>query len=333
MIILKQSTAAVIKFGPIVDATDGVTLKTDLAAALDNATTGIKISKNGGTLAARHATVTETDYDAHGFYNVTLDATDTNALGRLLVVFTDPATCLAVWAEFMVLPANVYDSLFGADLLAVDLSAVISAVEEIPSNPLTADDERLDRLDAAVSSRLAASAYAAPPSATAIKNALEVDGSKLDHLWEMTEDDAGVRRLTANALEQAPTGVGGSGSAVVVLPVMQGRVYTATAVQGRDVVVVRGDTPRILFDLDADYSTWTPYLAAKAELADDGYVIAPKAGAWSEPATGQGYVDLTAADTENIGRYAAEIKLVSGDSRLTAMKFALKIIEAVMKEA
>ena len=28
------------------------------------------------TLAARHATVTETAYDAHGFYNVTLDATD-----------------------------------------------------------------------------------------------------------------------------------------------------------------------------------------------------------------------------------------------------------------
>jgi hypothetical protein len=37
---------------------------------------------------------------------------------------------------------------------------------------------------------------------------MEADGSKLDHLWEMTADDAGVRRLTANALELAPTGGG-----------------------------------------------------------------------------------------------------------------------------
>jgi len=39
-----------------------------------------------------------------------------------------------------------------------------------------------------------------------VKTAIEADGSKLDHLWEMTEDDAGTRRLTTNALEQAPSG-------------------------------------------------------------------------------------------------------------------------------
>ena len=38
-------------------------------------------------------------------------------------------------------------------------------------------------------------------NAAAVKTALEADGSKLDHLWEMTEDDGGTRRLTANALE------------------------------------------------------------------------------------------------------------------------------------
>jgi hypothetical protein len=47
---------------------------------------------------------------------------------------------------------------------------------------------------------------AAPPSAADVKTAMEANGSKLDHLWEMTEDDGGVRRLTTNALEQAPTG-------------------------------------------------------------------------------------------------------------------------------
>lgn len=333
MIILKQSTAAVIKFGPFVDATDGVTLKTDLAAALDNAATGVMLSKAGGTLAVRHAPVTQTTYDAHGMYNVRLDATDTNTLTDLLVIYTDPETCLAHWQRCVVLPANVYDAMYGADLLDVELSSVLAAVEAIPANPLTDDDARLDCLDAEVSSRLAAVDYAAAPSAAAIKSALEANGSKIDHLWELTEDDDGVRRLTANALEQAPTGMGGSGSAVVVLPVMQGRVYSATAVQGRDVVVVQGDTPRVVFDLGADYSTWTPYLGVKADLDDDAYVIAPKAGAWSAPASGQGYVDLTAADTATVGRFAAEIKLRNGEASLTAQKFGLKIIAAVIREA
>lgn len=46
------------------------------------------------------------------------------------------------------------------------------------------------------------------PSSADIKTAIEADGSKLDHLWEMTEDDGGTRRLTTNALEQAPAGTG-----------------------------------------------------------------------------------------------------------------------------
>lgn len=45
-----------------------------------------------------------------------------------------------------------------------------------------------------------------PATTAEIKTAVEADGSKLDHLWEMTEDDAGTRRLTTNALEQAPSG-------------------------------------------------------------------------------------------------------------------------------
>lgn len=43
-------------------------------------------------------------------------------------------------------------------------------------------------------------------SAADVVTAMETNGSKLDHLWEMTEDDGGVRRLTTNSLEQAPSG-------------------------------------------------------------------------------------------------------------------------------
>lgn len=52
------------------------------------------------------------------------------------------------------------------------------------------------------------------PTTAEIKTAIEADGSKLDHLWEMTEDDAGVRRLTQNALEQAPSGSGATAEEV-----------------------------------------------------------------------------------------------------------------------
>jgi hypothetical protein len=122
MIMLKQSTSVVINFGPAVSKTDAVTLQTGLVSALDNATTGIMLSKNGGTLAVRHATVTASAYDAYGFYKVTLDTTDTGTLGILLVTYQDATTLLPVWMYFAVVPANVYDCVInGTDNLDVNV--------------------------------------------------------------------------------------------------------------------------------------------------------------------------------------------------------------------
>jgi hypothetical protein len=109
--LLRQSTAAVISFGPFVDPTDGVTLVTGLVSALDNGSTGIMLSKTGGALAIRHATVTATTYDAYGCYRVTLDATDTGTLGRLRMIFAAAANCLPVWMDLEVVPADIYDAL------------------------------------------------------------------------------------------------------------------------------------------------------------------------------------------------------------------------------
>ena len=108
---LKQSTAAVVSFGPFVDKTDGVTPEVGLVSALDHASTGIKLSKNGGALTIRNATVTATTYDDYGNYRVTIDTTDTGTLGRLRMQFVETATCLPVWQEFIVIPAAVFDSL------------------------------------------------------------------------------------------------------------------------------------------------------------------------------------------------------------------------------
>jgi hypothetical protein len=119
-LLLKQSTAVVISFGPFLDKTDGVTLETGLVSALDHASTGIMLSKNGGALAVRHATVTASSYDAHGCYRVTLDTTDTGTLGTLRIIYTDAATCLPVWQDCLVVTANIWDSLHSTDKLEVD---------------------------------------------------------------------------------------------------------------------------------------------------------------------------------------------------------------------
>lgn len=131
---LKQSTAKVVSFGPFLDKTDGVTEETGLVSALDHATTGIKLSKNGGALTIRHATVTATTYDAYGMYRVTLDTTDTNTLGTLRMAFNEAATCLPVWQDFMILPANVYDSLVsGSDLIDVSMTQILGTAVSTPA--------------------------------------------------------------------------------------------------------------------------------------------------------------------------------------------------------
>jgi hypothetical protein len=136
---LKQSTSVTIQLGPFVDKTDGVTYETGLATAMDNATTGIRLSKNGAALADR-SDATAPTYDAFGFYRVVLDATDTGTLGNLIVQYGDATTCLPVWKEYMVVPANVWDSMFGADLLQVDVTQIGGGTQSATDLKDFADD-------------------------------------------------------------------------------------------------------------------------------------------------------------------------------------------------
>ena len=116
---LKQSTLVTIRFGPFLDFTDGVTPETGLATAMDNATTGIRVSKNGGNMIDRND-ATAPVHDEIGYYDVDLSTTDTNTLGTLRIMFSGPTVNTPAWQDFMVVPANVWDSLFGADLLDVN---------------------------------------------------------------------------------------------------------------------------------------------------------------------------------------------------------------------
>lgn len=106
---LRQSTAVDIALGPFVDKTDGST--SEEALSLTQAT--IRLKKNAGSWAQKNQSSTATHEEA-GWYEVNLDSTDTNTLGILVVAVHIDADALPVWKEYMVVPANVYDSLVSA---------------------------------------------------------------------------------------------------------------------------------------------------------------------------------------------------------------------------
>ena len=115
---LKQSTTTTIQLGPFLDETDGKTAET----ALTISSTDVWLS-GGGAVFANPNDANAAAHDRVGWYRKQINATDTGTLGRLIVSVHE-AGALPVWREFMVVPANVYDSLVaGTDSLEVDSEA------------------------------------------------------------------------------------------------------------------------------------------------------------------------------------------------------------------
>ena len=108
MMFLKQSTASQsVVIGPFVDSTDGVTAETGLTIS----NTDIRLSKNGANIVAKNSG--GGTHDENGWYTITLDATDTNTVGRLQVHVAESGA-LPVFAEFQVLEEDIYDALFAS---------------------------------------------------------------------------------------------------------------------------------------------------------------------------------------------------------------------------
>lgn len=124
MMFLRQSTASqIVMLGPFVDSTDGVTAETGLTIA----NTDIRIKKHSSATFSDKNSGGATHVE-DGYYQATLDATDTNTVGRLLVqIVASGAT--PVWHEYTVLPPQVYDSLMaGTNNLQVGVTVVPQSV-------------------------------------------------------------------------------------------------------------------------------------------------------------------------------------------------------------
>lgn len=123
--ILRQSTAVDVLIGPFLDTTDG-------ASSEAGETPVVKLSKNGQALGAK-SDVTVPVYDADGYYNCELDATDTNTIGQLVLTVAKSATALPVRHEFDIVDEAVYDALFGTSALATVAGAVGSVTGAVGS--------------------------------------------------------------------------------------------------------------------------------------------------------------------------------------------------------
>jgi hypothetical protein len=126
--LLKQSTAVDIAMGPFLDDTDGKTAETALTITQPD----IRLKKNGGAWAQKNAAQTLTHEEA-GWYEVSLDATDTNTLGELIVAIHESGA-LPVWRVFQIVPAHVYDGLVsGSDKLQVDVAEWLGTAAATPT--------------------------------------------------------------------------------------------------------------------------------------------------------------------------------------------------------
>lgn len=139
---LRQNTAVRITVGPFFDKTDGITPETGLTVTNckltfmvdddDNSAANLIIDASATASGGNNDMIHVSGDDA-GFYDLKLTQAQTNYVGRAMLAITDAANHCPVFHEFMIVPANVYDSLFGTDKLQVDSV-------EISSDPNAADN-------------------------------------------------------------------------------------------------------------------------------------------------------------------------------------------------
>lgn len=118
MLYLRQSTASQsVLIGPFVD-TDGAAVTGLTIDAAD-----IRLSKNGANIVGKNSG--GGTHDELGMYAITLDATDTDTVGRLQLTVAETGA-LIVYHEFQVLEEAIFDGLFAdsAARIPADVTAI-----------------------------------------------------------------------------------------------------------------------------------------------------------------------------------------------------------------
>lgn len=133
MRFLRQSTATVVILGPFLDETDGKTPETaltvtsmdvDLYKHDNDMTVASPYTKTDLTITVLDGGTNDMAHIANGYYALELTTTDTGTLGRLTIT-ANISGAIPVWHEYMVVPANNFDSLvLGTDVLTADVTQI-----------------------------------------------------------------------------------------------------------------------------------------------------------------------------------------------------------------
>lgn len=114
---LKQSTnTQYVLIGPFLDEDDGKTAETGLSIGVSD----IRLGKAGGNIVAKNSG--GATHDELGFYQITLDSTDTATVGELLIA-VHKSGALPVFKYCYVLEEAIYDAMFAASASAFDANA------------------------------------------------------------------------------------------------------------------------------------------------------------------------------------------------------------------
>jgi hypothetical protein len=133
---LRTNTATRVTVGPFFDKTDGVTPETSLTVTsckltmtVDDAGVPTLVLDAAATASSGNNDMVHITNDDAGFYDLELAAANVNYLGRAMLAITDAATHCPVFHEFMILPANVYDSMIlGSDALQVHANEITAGL-------------------------------------------------------------------------------------------------------------------------------------------------------------------------------------------------------------
>ena len=137
---LKVDVANTVTIGPAVAVGDGFTPVTGLVGASADE---YEIIKHGATTTTGISAALTAITGADGYYSLVLSAAEISDEGRLTLLINDDSLILPIRQEFMVVAANVFDSLFavaGTDTLQADLTQMGGVAQSATDLKDFADD-------------------------------------------------------------------------------------------------------------------------------------------------------------------------------------------------
>lgn len=221
--IIRQSTSIDVPIGPFLDDTDGKTAETALTLTQPD----VRVKKNGGAWAQKAAAQTLSHEEA-GWYELTLDATDTDTVGLLTVAVAESGA-LPVWEHFQVVEEAIYDALFAAS--ATGALPVSSGGITTASFAAGAIDAAAIAANAIGASELAADAVTEIQSGLATAAALTTAQADLDDLQTRLPAALVSGRMDSNVGAMANDVMTAAAAAADLTTELQSGLSTLTAAQ------------------------------------------------------------------------------------------------------